>query len=235
MRALRILSLAILLTEVLTFAQEPTAAAPAADAKQAQARVYVYRYKQFVGGALEPSVYCDEVQLARMDNGRYFEERIDPGKHTFHSNDPQAGVALDLKAGQSYFIRVEIATGLMKGHGRLTLMSPEQGSYELKSSKLKPLDPSKVVDKARVSVEEAHPETPGAESKTPATVVPPPAMQFRNTRLMAKRSAVRAEPRVRRAKPEIRFLSRRLRVVRERKRKLRNRGIRPRSSTRCKN
>ena len=181
MRALRILSLAILLTGVLTFAQEPTAAAPAADAKQAQARVYVYRYKQFVGGALEPSVYCDEVQLARMDNGRYFEVRIDPGKHTFHSNDPQAGVALDLKAGQSYFIRVEIATGLMKGHGRLTLMSPEQGSYELKSSKLKPLDPSKVVDKARISVEVAHPETPAAESKTPATVVPPPAMQSQNS------------------------------------------------------
>jgi hypothetical protein len=44
-----------------------------------------------------------------MDNGRYFEVRIDPGKHTFHSNDPQAGVALDLKAGQSYFIRVEIS------------------------------------------------------------------------------------------------------------------------------
>jgi len=60
-------------------------------------------------------------------------------------------------------------------------MSPEQGSYELKSSKLKPLDPSKVVDKARISVEEAHPETPAAESKTPATVVPPPAMQSQNS------------------------------------------------------
>src|SRR5258708_15985753 len=113
-----------------------------------------------------------------MDNGRYFEVRIDPGKHTFHSNDPQAGVALDLKAGQSYFIRVEIATGMMKGHGRLILMSPEQGGYELKSSKLKPLDASEVVDKARVSVEEAHPETPVAETKAPATVVePPPTVQ----------------------------------------------------------
>src|SRR5258707_12708846 len=162
MRALRILSLAILLTGVLTFAQEPTAAAPAADAKQAQATVYIYRYKQFVGGALEPSVYCDDVQLARMDNGRYFAVKIDPAKHTFHSNDPQSGVALDLKAGQSYFIRVEIGTGMMKGHGRLILMSTEQGGYELKSSKLKQLDVSEVVDKARVSVEEAHPETPVA-------------------------------------------------------------------------
>jgi len=33
-------------------------------------------------------------------------------------------------------------------------MSPEQGSYELKSKKLKPLDASKVMDKTRVSLEE---------------------------------------------------------------------------------
>jgi hypothetical protein len=180
MRALRILSLAILLTGVLAFAQAPAAGLPASDTKQAQATVYIYRYKQFVGGALEPSVYCDDVQLARMENGRYFTVRIDPGKHTFHSNDPQSGVALDLKVGQPYFIRMEIATGLMKGHGRLNLISPEQGSYELKSSKLKPLDSSKVVDKARVSVEEAHIETPMAESKGPATAAPPSAVPSQN-------------------------------------------------------
>ncbi len=180
MRALRILSLATLLTAALCFAQEPAAAPTASDTKQAQATVYIYRYKQFVGAALQPSVYCDDLQLARMDNGRYFAVRIDPGKHTFHSNDPQSGVAMDLKAGQSYFIRVEIATGLMKGHGRLTLMSPEQGSYELKSSKLKPLDASKVVDKARVSIEEAHIATPMVESNGPATLAPPSALPSQN-------------------------------------------------------
>lgn len=80
-------------------------------------------------------------------------------------------MALDLKAGQPYFIRLEIATGLMKGHGRLTLVSAEQGTYELKSSKLKPLDQGKVVDKARVSVEEAVLQTPAATSNAPAPVV----------------------------------------------------------------
>ena len=187
MRALRILSLAISLTGLLAFAQAP-ASGPAttqaqqsnsqqSNSQQSQATVYVYRYKQFVGSALAPSVYCDEVQLARMENGRYFTVRLDAGKHNFRSNDAQSGVELDLKAGQAHFIRVEIATGMMKGHGRLILMSPEQGSYELKSSKLKPLDPSKVVDKARVSVEEASPEPPVATSKAPATVAAPPVVQ----------------------------------------------------------
>jgi hypothetical protein len=162
MRALRVLSLAISLTSLLAFAQEPaTTASQAADTKQAKATVYVYRYKQFVGSALAPSVFCDEVQLARMDNGRYFTAKIDPGKHTFRSNDQQSGLELDVKAGQEYFVRVEIATGFMKGHGRLILMSPEQGSYELQSKKLKPLDEGKVVDRNQVSLKEAHLEISG--------------------------------------------------------------------------
>jgi hypothetical protein len=165
MRALRILSLSILLSSLLAFAQEPATTAPQiAEAKPAKATVYVYRYKQFVGSALAPSVFCDEAQLARMDNGRYFAAKIDPGKHTFRSNDPQSGLELDVRAGQEYFVRVEIATGLMKGHGRLVLMSPEQGSYELKSKKLKPLDEGKVVDRNQVSLKEASFEIPtGAE------------------------------------------------------------------------
>ena len=121
--------------------------------------VYVYRYKQFVGSALQPSVYCDETQLARMENGRYFSVKIDPGQHTFRSNDQQSGVVLDAKAGQEYFLRVEIATGMLKGHGRLVLTAPEQGRFEVKAG-LKPLDEGKIADKTRVSVEEAKFDTP---------------------------------------------------------------------------
>ena len=139
---------------VSAFAQEASAPKPSA-AKPSKGTVYIYRYKQFVGSALEPSVYCDETQLARMDNGRYFSVEVEPGKHTFYSNDKQSGLELDVKAGGTYFVRVEIAAGMMKGHGRLILMAPEQGSYELKSKKLKPLDASKIVDHARVSVAEA--------------------------------------------------------------------------------
>jgi hypothetical protein len=130
-----------------------------------------------VGAALAPSVYCDDNQLARMDNGRYFMATVDPGKHTFRSNDPQSGILLDMKPGEQYFIRVEIATGFMKGHGRLTLMSREQASYELVSSKLKPLDADKVVAKDIVSVEVAHPQAAPPVKAAPAAVeaAPKPA------------------------------------------------------------
>ena len=142
-----------------------------------KATVYIYRYKQFVGAALAPSVYCDDVQLARMENGRYFATTIDAGKHIFRSNDEQSGIVLQAVAGQQYFIRVDIAAGFMKGHGRLTLMDVQQGTYELTSDKLKPLDASKVVDKDRVSIEVAHPQpqAPAPASVQTSSVVSTPA------------------------------------------------------------
>lgn len=176
MRLSKFLPLLIILTSLIALGQDPVATAPA-DTKQAPAKVYVYRYKQFVGGALEPAVYCDEVQLARMDNGRYFTASIAPGKHTFRSNDKQSGMEWDLKSGQEYFLRVEIATGFMKGHGRLVVVPREQAGYELKSSKLKPLDAGKVIDKDRVSVAEVHlAEAPPTPAPAPAAVQPAPKL-----------------------------------------------------------
>lgn len=90
-----------------------------AHSSDSQAAVYVHQYKQFVGSALSPSVYCDEIELARMDNGKFLVAKLAPGKHVFGSNDKQAGVESDPKSGQDYYIRVELATGFMKGHGRL--------------------------------------------------------------------------------------------------------------------
>ena len=172
MRTLRVLGLLIFcLTGLAAIAQESTAdLQPANDAKASKATVYVYRYKQFVGSALAPSVYCDETELARMENGRYFTVKLDPGKHTFRSNDKQSGLELEMKAGQEYFVRVEIVAGAMKGHGRIVLMSAEQGSYELKSSKLKPLDANKVANATLVSVDEVHLDAPTATTK-PAVMV----------------------------------------------------------------
>jgi len=121
---------------------ETSPGAPTSATKNSQSFVHVYRYKQFIGSSLEPSFYCDETQVARMDNGRYLTLGLTPGLHMFRSNDKQSGIQLDLKEGQAYYIRVEIATGLLKGHGRLVLVQPEQGSLEIK--KLKYLDADKI-------------------------------------------------------------------------------------------
>jgi hypothetical protein len=172
MRILKVLFAVVLFASVFAIADDSTS--PTVNASQSKATLYVYRYKQFVGKALSPSVYCDEAELARMENGRYFTVKLDPGKHSFRSNDKQSGVDLDMKTGQSYFMRVEIATGFMKGHGRLILMAGEQAGYELKQ--LKPLDDNKVLDKAKVSTAEAKFAISASElpktAPQPATLTP---------------------------------------------------------------
>jgi hypothetical protein len=133
------------------------AAEPSAASKSSKGRIYFYRTKQFTGSALEPSVYCDEKELARMDNGRYFAVDLEPGEHTCRMGDKQTGFALNVKAGEEYYAKVTIEAGFWKGHGRLTLLQKEQGAFELK--KVKPLDVAKVKDRSLVSVYE------GSETK----------------------------------------------------------------------
>ena len=180
MRRFTLFLLLLVVLQTTSWAQDKFAP-PTKPQDSSKATVYVYRYKQFVGSALAPSVYCDDVQLARMENGRYFTATVDPGKHIFRSNDEQSGIVLQAVAGQQYFVRVDIAAGFMKGHGRLTLMDSQQGTYELTSDKLKPLDASKVVDKDRVSVEVAHPQPASQASaqaapaaSASATIATPP-------------------------------------------------------------
>jgi hypothetical protein len=180
MRRFTTVLLLFVAVNTVSWGQDQSTTAPKTQ-DSSKATVYVYRYKQFVGSALAPSVFCDDVQLARMDNGRYFTVTVDSGKHIFRSNDEQSGIVLQAVAGQQYFIRVDIAAGFMKGHGRLTMMDSQQGTYELTSDKLKPLDASKVMDKDRVSVEVAHPQppakamqnAPAATAQASATAVVP--------------------------------------------------------------
>ncbi|MEN3330885.1 MAG: hypothetical protein V7641_250 [Blastocatellia bacterium] len=123
-----------------------------AGAQDSKATLYFYRLKQYAGSALEPTVFCDDKQLARMDNGRYFGVKLDPGKHACNMGDKQTGFELDLKAGQVAYAKISIETGFWKGHGRLTLVQPEQGAFEIKKAKL--LGTDKVKDRALVAIYE---------------------------------------------------------------------------------
>jgi hypothetical protein len=140
-----------------TAAPSPTTPEPAATSKSGKGRIFFYRIKQFTGSALEPSVYCDDKELARMDNGRYFAVDLEPGEHTCRMGDKQTGFALNVKAGEEYYAKITIEMGFLKGRGRLSLLQKEQGAFELKKVEL--LDASKVKDRSLVTLYE------GSETK----------------------------------------------------------------------
>jgi hypothetical protein len=108
----------------------------AQQASVADATVHFYRYKQYVGSLLKPSIYCDGAEVGRIQNGTVFDVRLSPGPHTFYAEDKQAGAVVTLEPGKEYFFRTDLQTGFWKGHFRLTMMMPEQGAFDV--AKLKP-------------------------------------------------------------------------------------------------
>jgi hypothetical protein len=105
----------------------------AADAEQSQATIYFYRPRRFVGSALKPSVFVDSTNVGRMRNGDSIKFSVAPGTHAVYSNDKSTGLSLEAKPGQTYYVRIDIQAGAFKGHGGITLMDPQQGSYEIKA------------------------------------------------------------------------------------------------------
>ena len=146
--------------ETATAPADATVAKPAAETSSTDAKptIYFYRIKQFAGSGLEPSVYCDDKELARMDNGRYFGVTLSPGKHVCRMGDKQTGFEIDVKEGQAYYARVSIDVGFWKGRGRLTLLPPEQGGFEIKKVKL--LGASKVRNRELVTLYEGSDKKP---------------------------------------------------------------------------
>lgn len=104
-------------------------------ASSEEATVFIYRPDKWTGKALEPSVFVDETELARMDNGRYFAFKLKPGKHIVRMTDDKKGYAFDMGPGQTYFFRIGLEMGMWKGHGKITLDDRERAVAEIKKLK----------------------------------------------------------------------------------------------------
>jgi hypothetical protein len=99
------------------------------------AHLRVYRQRRYMGSALAPSIYVDDRQVTRVGNGRRCTIKLSPGPHSIRSDDKSSAISLDVKGGQEYFVRVDEETGFWKGHGKLTMLAPEQGGAEYKLQK----------------------------------------------------------------------------------------------------
>lgn len=117
-----------------------------------KATVFIYRPKKLVGSALEPSVFCDGIELGRMDNGRFIVLKLAPGKHKLHMTDKTNGFNIEVKANEEVFARFKLVTGMWKGMGSIYLSNDEDALKELK--KLKPLGADKIKDQTLVISDE---------------------------------------------------------------------------------
>jgi Protein of unknown function (DUF2846) len=146
--------------------------------KELKAIIIIGRLKDFGTRNWRPSVYVDETELARAQNGRYLVAKVNPGKRIVRAEDPKHSLQMELKAGDCYFFRVEIASGLAKAHGRLVGLTPEQGASDLKQ--LMPIDPSHVRETSEVLSAEQAAAVAAECTAGPARTPPPGAPFFSN-------------------------------------------------------
>jgi len=124
-------------------------AAPSAETKPEFAYLHVYRARRYVGSALAPTVYVDDKPVARIGNGRRVTIKLSLATHSVRSDDKSSVISLDAKAGQDFFVRIDEQTGFLKGHGKLTLLMPEQGKPEY--SLQKAIEPDRKIAKEMIA------------------------------------------------------------------------------------
>jgi len=130
-----------------------------ADASASTALLRVYRARRYVGSALAPSIYIDDKEVVRVGNGRRATIRLAAGPHTVRSDDKSSAISIEAKTDQEFYIRVDEETGFWKGHGKLTLLMPEQGAAEYKLQK--PVEQERQIAKDMLVEDAGAPAGPG--------------------------------------------------------------------------
>jgi hypothetical protein len=130
----------------LSQVSQPSAASP-----DGKVRVYVYRSSNLAEKEFRPSVYVDEMDVARLQEGRNVILALQPGTHAFRSTDKKDQMQLDLELGHKYYIRIDVSVASLKGHGKLNVVLPEQGAPEF--GQTKPADRSMLKNQSLIASE----------------------------------------------------------------------------------
>lgn len=101
-----------------------------------RAAVYVYR-PGTLGAAIQPHVTANGVPLAALKPQGYFVYRAAPGELELAAHtESTTSVTLDIKAGESYYVKGSIGLGFFVGHPHLVIVSNDVGAKEITECKL---------------------------------------------------------------------------------------------------
>lgn len=120
--------------------------------EQTKAKVYVYQLRHVrTIGKVAPAVWLDDKIIAKLDGTRYFVVNLEPGHHIFRLTDKKrGGIEMDFKAGETYYIRMEMKESDKVGATGLTLVPIENATYEMKQ--MRPIVENDIRDPSVVSV-----------------------------------------------------------------------------------
>jgi hypothetical protein len=111
----------------------PVAVAPAPAPKTVI--LHLYRSHRLVAAIQKPDVYIDGNKITKIANSQAIQMVLAPGKHTISVSkrgiESEVPISnFDMRAGQEYWVRVEISSGAWAAHSKLFLVPSDQALLE---------------------------------------------------------------------------------------------------------
>lgn len=101
--------------------------------------IYIYRPSSIVGGGISPDVKVGGTVIATLYNGGYYPYFANPGEvELWAKTESKSAVTLDVKPGETYYVKGTIGVGFFVGRPHLIVVSPEEGAKEIAACKLIP-------------------------------------------------------------------------------------------------
>lgn len=104
-----------------------------------KALVYIYRPSSFVGGGVSYTVNAGTKPIIKLHNGGYYPYVATPGElELWAQTEAKSSVTLDLKAGETKYVKGTVGVGFFVGRPNLRLVDPAVAAAEIKECKLIP-------------------------------------------------------------------------------------------------
>ena len=101
--------------------------------------VYFYRPVSFMGGGVAYDVKTGDTVITTLHNGGYYPYFSAPGEKEFWARtESKSSVTLDVRAGETYYIKGEVGVGFLVGRPHLMVVAPEIAEKEISDTKLIP-------------------------------------------------------------------------------------------------
>ncbi len=101
--------------------------------------VYIYRPKKLVGGGVKYKVKVGDTPITILHNGGYYPYFSEPGEVEFWAKtESRSSVTLDMKPGQTHYIKGTVGVGFLLGRPHLLIVSPDVAEQEILECKLIP-------------------------------------------------------------------------------------------------
>ncbi|HYA19833.1 MAG TPA: hypothetical protein VEG25_04205 [Burkholderiales bacterium] len=101
--------------------------------------VYIYRQNSFIGGGVYYDVKTGTTVITTLHSGGYYPYFAKPGElELWAKTEARTSVTLDVKAGETYYVKGTVGVGFVVGHPHLTIVSKDVGEAEIVECKLEP-------------------------------------------------------------------------------------------------